>query len=296
MAIRAPTNAFRNCGPAVVIGAELAATFGLLSAASWGGGDFSGGLSARRASVLTVGPISRAAGVAVQVCLAMAFGEHSPSHTSLAWAAAAGLSGCVGITALYRSLAVGRMGINSPLTAVLSASFPVFVAAVSQGLPGGLQILGFGLALVGVWYLSRPDVLAGQPQGLGLAVLAGLGFGGFYVLISQIRGPSIFWPLAVATGTSFLVLLVLALVRGRTLLPAGDVLPLALLAGTLDAAGGLFFLLATHFGRLDVSAVLASLYPAVTVFLARLVLRERMTSVQAVGVAAVLMAIPLIAA
>jgi drug/metabolite transporter (DMT)-like permease len=279
-----------------VSGSELAAAFGLASAASWGGGDFSGGLAARRANAFVVAGVSRAVGLSVQVGLALAVLEPAPPIRAVAWGIAAGVAGSIGLAALYRSLAIGRMGINSPLTAVLAAALPVLVAALSQGLPSGVRVVGFGLALAGVWCLSRPEGVSGAPRGLGLALLAGLGFGGFYVLIAQVRGASVFWPLAASTGTSFILLLALALAGRRAWFAGPGALPISLLAGALDAGGNIFFVLAAHGGRLDVAAVLASLYPAVTVLMARLILKEHLNRLQAVGIGATLAAIPLIVA
>ena len=277
-------------------GSELAAAFGLASAASWGGGDFSGGLAARRANAFVVAGVSRAVGLSVQVGLALAVLEPAPPIRAVAWGIAAGVAGSIGLAALYRSLAIGRMGINSPLTAVLAAALPVLAAALSQGLPSGVRVVGFGLALAGVWCLSRPEDISGAPRGLGLALLAGLGFGGFYVLIAQVRGASVFWPLTASTGTSFILLLALALAGRRAWFAAPGALPISLLAGALDAGGNIFFVLAAHGGRLDVAAVLASLYPAVTVLMARLILKEHLNRLQAVGIGATLAAIPLIVA
>jgi len=278
-----------------VSGTNLAAAFGVGAAASWGGGDFVGGLATRRAGALYVVPLSRVSGIAVQVALALVLREHRPAFAALAWATAAGAAGAVGLAAFYRSLAVGQMGVNAPLTAVLSASFPVLVGATSQGVPTFVRSLGFALALAGVWCLSRSPGAAGRPRGLGLAVLAGFAFGAFFVLIAQVRGPSVFWPLVVATTAALAVLLALALAGGRGAPPARQIVGLALLAGAFDAGGNACFLLAAHAGRLDVAAVLASLYPAVTTLLAALVLKERLTRTQTLGVAAALVAMPLIA-
>ncbi len=276
--------------------AHLAAgAFGLASAASWGGGDFSGGFSARRASVLSVAPVSRLTGIAAQVMLALAFRERAPSTVSLLWAVAAGVSGSIGLVALYQSLAVGKMGVNSPLTAVLAASFPVLLASILQGAPPAARLAGFALALAGVWCLSRPTGETGRPQGLGLAVLAGLAFGCFYILISQIRGSSVFWPLAVSTSTSLVVMLGVAAANRQTLWLPPAIIGIAFLAGIFDAGGNACFVLAARTGRVDIAAVLGSLYPAFTVVLARVVLNERLTRMQTAGLFAALASLPLIA-
>ena len=129
---------------------------------------------------------------------------------------------------------------------------------------------------------------------MGLALLAGLGFGSFFILISRASSTAIFWPLAAARLASFLFMLSLLLIRRQDLLPKLSAFPLVLLAGALDVAGNAFFVLATHSGRLAVAAILSSLYPAATVLLAGIILRERVTRLQAIGIFIALIAIPLI--
>lgn len=270
---------------------------GLASAASWGAGDFSGGLATRRANVLGVVVVSQAVGLGILVALAAARSEPVSPTATLAWGSAAGLAGAVGLVALYRALAIGVMGAVAPVTAVLAAALPVLFAALSEGPPSMVKLAGFGLALAGVWTIARPEGPAGRAQGLGLALLAGLGFGGFFILIDQAREVAPFWPLVSARATSSIVTLAIALAgRQHGWLPARGILPLVALAGILDVGGNAFFVLAAQAGRLDVSAVLASLYPAATVLLARVVLKERVTRTRALGITAALAAIPLIAA
>jgi drug/metabolite transporter (DMT)-like permease len=287
--------------------------FGLASATSWGAGDFSGGLATRRAPVFTVAAVSKFASLTTMLVFAWLRAEHTPGASVLGWAGAAGVAGAVGLVALYQALAVGVMGIAAPVSAIIAAAMPVGFAAASEGFPTGWQFAGFGLAMIAVWLISRPpaaaspgeDVpgrraLAGGPCGLRLATLAGIGFGGFYICISRARTEAVFRPLAASQFVTLLTVLAFvctaALARrdgiGRVPL---RVVPLMLLAGLLDAGGNVFFLLAEHAGRLDVAAVLASLYPASTVVLARVMLKEHVSRGQAVGIIAALAAIPLIA-
>ena len=272
------------------------AALGLTAAASWGGGDFSGGLASRRADAFGVAGVSRAIGVSTQIILALALGEPAPGVRALAWAIGAGICGGIGLAALYRALAIGRMGVNAPITAVVAAAFPVLVGTLAQGPPTLPRAAGFALALWGVWRLARPEGVEGRPKGVGLALIAGLGFGGFYVLITQAGGPSVFWPLAASTGTSSIMLLTLAAAAGPRLIVRAAALPITYAAGALDAGGNIFFVLAAHAGRLDVAAVLSSLYPLVTVLAAWVLLKERVSRGQAAGIAAALASIPLIAA
>ncbi len=279
--------------------------YGLASATSWGAGDFSGGLATKRAPVYTVAAVSKLASLAAMVVLAWLRAEQIPSLHVLVWAGAAGVAGAAGLMALYQALAVGVMGVAAPVSAVIAATMPVVFAAFSEGLPTGAQFAGFGLALVAVWFISRPPAPAlaraqHQPRGLRLATLAGIGFGGFYIFISQARASAVFWPLAASQFITFVT--VMAVVCAMMLSPRRgvfelriQVVPMMLLAGLLDAGGNAFFLLAEHAGRLDVAAVLASLYPASTVVLARLILNERVSPAQAVGIVAALASIPLIA-
>ena len=270
--------------------------FGLGASLSWGTGDFSGGLASRRTHVFTVVLGVYVVGVVLLPILALIWGEALPSWSDALWGASAGLVGTLGLTAYYRALAVGRMGINAPITAVLAASLPVIFSAFTLGLPRPQQLVGFGLALLSVVLVSRPERLAGRPAGLGMALLAGLGIGAFFILIAQVSARAVFWPLTCARIVSLLFMIVFVRARGEALLPKKQGFPLILLAGALDVAGNVFFILAAHAGRLDVATILSSLYPAATVLLAALILRERVSRLQATGIALALGAILLISA
>jgi drug/metabolite transporter (DMT)-like permease len=269
--------------------------YGLASALSWGAGDFSGGVASKRAPVLGVLAFGQAAGVSLMVALAFSWGEPVPAAASLGWAAGAGASGAVGLAALYRGLAVGRMGVVAPVSAILSAAIPVLWGALAEGLPGPTRLAGFGLALAGIWLVAGAGEASGGRRGLGLAVLAGFGFGGFLVLMARGAQGGTFWPLAAARGMTLALSLAAALLSRRSFVPPVAALPFVILSGALDAGGNAFFVLAAQGGRLDVAAVLSSMYPASTVLLASLVLRERVSRPQGVGIAAVLIAIALIA-
>jgi drug/metabolite transporter (DMT)-like permease len=270
--------------------------FGLAASLSWGTGDFSGGLASRRTHVFSVVLAAYAVGIVLLPILALAWSEPLPSWRDALWGASAGLAGTLGLTAYYRALAIGRMGINAPITAVLAAALPVIFSAFTQGLPRPLQLAGFVLALLSVALVSRPERTSGRPAGLGLALLAGLGIGSFFILIAQVSPHATFWPLASARLVSLLFMIVFVRIRGEQMLPKISVLPLILLAGSLDVAGNVFFILAVHAGRLDVASILSSLYPAITVLLAAIILRERVSRIQATGIALALAAILLISA
>ena len=275
-------------------GSPLASVaFGLASAASWGAGDFSGGLATRRAPAAGVVIASQGVGIALLVVLALATGEAAPSAGQLGWVALAGANGAFGLLALYSALASGRMGIAAPISGVVGAVVPVLVGTQIHGPPGMIRLAGFALALVGVWLLTAAG---GSAQGAParervLPFLAGASFGLFLVFIHRAGGAGILWPLTTARGTSIAVLVAIGLLTRTLRLPGRSALALTALAGLLDTGGNAFFVLAAQAGRLDVAGVLSSLYPAATVVLACLLLGERFTGRQTAGAVATLAAI-----
>lgn len=271
------------------------AAYSLAAAGSWGAADFTGGLASRRASSIGVLLASQCTGFVGLVAMALITRESLPSFTIAFWAALAGAANVVGFIAFYRALVVGKMGVNAPITAVLTAGLPVIVGAFIEGAPRGIQIAGFLIALAGIWLLARPDASGIRTEGLGLAIFAGVFFSAFLVLMRVAGQYATGWPLSIARLAGVSILLTLVVARPGERLPERSILPLALVAGVLDAAGTVFFLPAVRHGRLDVAAVLASLYPVTTVVLARIVLRERLTRVQMAGMVAALVAVPMIA-
>lgn len=269
--------------------------FGLASAASWGAGDFSGGLASKRSNVAVVIVVSQFFGVIILVGLALLWQESIPAAAHLLSGALAGLAGALGLVALYRGLATGHMGVVAPLTAVVAAGVPVLFGFFSAGLPESQRLVGFGFAFAGIWTISRhgPGGVIALRE-LMLALLAGAGFGLFFIFIDQVSERAVYWPLVAARLASMTLLSAILLGRRRVTAWRPLNLPLLVLTGALEAGGNVFFALASALGRLDIAAVLGSLYPASTVFLAWLVLKERLSGRQWVGIAAVLVAIILI--
>jgi drug/metabolite transporter (DMT)-like permease len=230
----------------------------------------------------------------ILVSTALIRGEPFSGPADLMWGALAGVLVMAGYGFLLGGFASGSMGIVAPVSGVLATAIPVIFSAFTEGLPGRVQLLGFGLALVSIWMLSRPEGSGTRPAGLGMALLAGVGFGGFFTALDQVGESAIFWPLAAGRLTACLLMVAFALFTRRSLFP--KVPPLALLAllGLLDVGGNLFFLLAVQTGRLDVAAVLASLYPAITAVLAWLITKEHMARLQVIGAAVAVVAIALI--
>lgn len=273
----------------------LGVLFALASSFLFGGGDFSGGLASRRSDKFQVITLSSLTGAMLLLAFAFIRRESFPSLESALWAALAGTSGAIGLAALYRALSMGNAAIIAPTAGVVGAALPVLFAAFVQGLPSREQSAGFLLAIVGIWLvtMSPSEGHVTLRNGLFLAVLAGLGFSGFFILIAQVEEGALFAPLVVAKLASLGLAISLIMTRRLPLPSITDNL-VALLAGALYAGANAFYLLATRFTRLDVAVVLASLYPAVTVFLSRVVLREQISKPQWIGVGLCLAAITLI--
>ncbi len=276
---------------------SLAITYGLSSAVTWGAGDFSGGFASKRHNVFTVILFSQMIGGVLLVLLALLFSESLPRLYDLILGALAGIFGSCGLVALYRGLATGRMGIVAPLSAVVTAIIPMGFAFFYDGLPQNAQMVGFLIALLSGWFLSSSG--GGkkiQLQEVWLPVAAGTGFGLFFVLIDRVCDQALLWPLVSARlGAVGLLLTIFLLLRPKVETPTRGRFLFIALAGLFDAGGNAFFAMATRLGRLDTSAVLSSLYPAATVLLAWLILKERLAPRQWLGLVSALSALILIA-
>ncbi len=267
----------------------------LSAALAWGAADFSGGMATKRANTFHVVAVAHATGLAFMAALALLWGEAVPGWHTLAWGAAGGLVGGIGLAAFYQALAIGTMGINAPLSAVITALVPLLFSFRTEGMPQALQVAGIGLALVSIWLVAAPHGMTAHSKGVALAVLAGLGFGGFLVCLKLAGSRSIFWPLVSARAASCLMMLSIVLLAGRPFKAGRGVLAWMIVAGLLDSGANALYVAAAQRGRLDVAAVLSSLYPASTVVLARLLLKERLSPLQVAGMIAALVSVVLIA-
>lgn len=265
---------------------------GIASALAWGAGDFAGGMAARKQNVFVVVFLSQVIGLALLLTLAAFVREPLPPAADFGWGAAAGVSGAVGVTALYASLSMGRMGIAAPITGVVAALIPVAYAWIFVGGPSSFGYAGMGLAVAGIVLVSAPKAERPPSKVLGLALLSGLGFAGFLLLMGLSSGSAFLWTLIGARAGSALVTLIFAASRPR---PWGRPTWAVLGASMGDTLGNAFFLLAARLGRLDAAVVLSSLYPIATVLMARMILRERLTWMQTAGAALMILAIPLVA-
>jgi drug/metabolite transporter (DMT)-like permease len=253
-------------------------------------------MATKRVNAFSVVLVSQIVGGFLLAILALVFGETFPQGRDLLFGAIAGLSGMVGLLALYRGLASRQMGLFAPLSAVISAIFPLPVSFLSEGLPSTLTLIGFVVALLAVWLLSMPD---GDQKlrlaSLGLPLLAGAGFGFFFVAIDQVSTGAVLFPLVAARVASVLVLVVVLWGRKQSVGVGLRYLPVIGIAGIFDAGGNAFFTLAAQTGRLDEAALVSSLFPATTVFLAWFILKERLNRLQWVGVLLAIVALVLIA-
>jgi drug/metabolite transporter (DMT)-like permease len=276
--------------------AQLASVLYALGAfLSWGISDFVGGYTARRFNSFYLAALGHLSGTTLMTCLALANHETLPDLGHLRWAFAAGACGGVSLALFYRALSRGNMGLAAPVSAVLGAALPVAFAMFTEGLPKALPTAGFVLALAGIWLVSRPE--GGQrPEGLALAMISGVGFALFYIFIKQAGSGAALW-IAAASRASSLVATALITLLGRKFSPTYRLgFAIALLAGCIDVTGTFLFIRASQTGRLDTAVILSSLYPALTVVLARIFLGEHFTRWRTVGMVAALVAVPMIAA
>jgi drug/metabolite transporter (DMT)-like permease len=275
---------------------HLPAAYALSAVGVWGASDFLGGIGARRANAFLFTAIVHVSGMVLMGSLAFVVHAQLPGKANSNWALLAGSIGGIALALFYRALASGKMGLTAPVAAVLGAGIPALATAFSQGFPGYRHVGGFVLAGVGVWLISRTEGTAGRPQGLGLAVLAGFGFAGFYLCIHQAGSASVLWTAVIARTGSFLVTSAFVLLGRQMGAVSVPVLVVAMLTGCLDITGTVVFIRAAQSGRLDEAVVLSSLYPAVTVLLARIFLHEHFSHARTVGMLAALLAVPLVAA
>jgi drug/metabolite transporter (DMT)-like permease len=282
----------------------IVVVLGLASAAAWGAGDFGGGIAGRRAPLFGVILATQLVGGILAAGVAVVRAEAPPTGAEIPLAVLGGIVGAIGIGALYGGLATGRMGVVAPISGVLSATVPVFAGLALQGLPGPASLAGIGLALVAVVLVSSSPAQAsggpvggrvlGLPRDVAIALVAGLSIGAFNVIVSRFSPGSVFGPLVVVRLVEAAVVVsVVVATRRRWRLPR-RIWPLLLVVGGLDMAGNGLFILAAQAGRLDVAAVLSSLYPVTTLILAALILKERVAGTHALGVAAAIAAIVLV--
>ena len=268
----------------------------IVAAFVWGSGDFVGGRATRGWHPYQVLALVSITGVVLLVLAAWMRGESWAGPAVLLWGSVAGVSGGFGLAMLYRGLATAEAAVVAPTAAVVGVVLPVLIGAALIGLPTPLQGMGLAAGTIGIWLVARgAPATANADSGLGLGLLAGIGFGGFFVSMAQVPGGSVFTPLIVSKSVATLLGVIVVMQQRLPLLtPRAN--PWAVLAGLLDAAGNVFYLIAAHLTRLDFAALVSSMAPAVTVVLAGAISRQRIAPRQWVGVGLCMAGIALIAA
>lgn len=276
----------------------LVVLLALGGAVAYGVADFVGGLLSRRTSAWAVA-FTAALGAGLLVIALEPVLPGSPTAADLGWSAFGGIGGGVGIAFLYRGLAAGRMGVVAPISGVGAAVVPVLVALAVGERPGLLVWIGIAFALPGIWLVARepgPSSATGASAGVVDGVLAGLGFGAQFAALGQIDESAGFLPLGVNQLAAAAVIAALAVAVRAPWLPRDRAAYTGVVAGLLSVVATGAFMLAAQQGSLTVSSILTSLYPAFTILLAALVLRERVLGGQAVGLALCGIAVALVAA
>ena len=277
----------------------LSILFGLTSALTWGAADFAGGLSSRKLSAYRAVFFGDFFGLLLLFVVAGIYRENFPALYPVLIAGLAGMFGSMGLLVLFYSMIQGQMSIAAPVSALLAATLPVIVGGMMDGLPKPLQFLGFGFALMAVWMISQGDseekFHLGRLADLRLPLLAGLGFGLYFVLMGAATRAtsSLIWPMVASRTAGTVLLLIFVLIRRESFGIPRAAWNVVSANAILDVSGNVFYILALRTGRLDVSAVLSSLYPGATVLLAWLMLKERISRKQWLGIAAALVAIVL---
>lgn len=277
----------------------LSILFGLFAALGWGAGDFTGGLASRKTGAYRAVFYGELIGIILLLVVVQFSGESLPDQKVWLLSMLAGVLGTVGLMFLYHSMTLGLMSIAAPVSALLAASLPVLVGIFKDGIPEILTVFGFGFALFAVWMISQSeggvtDILA-HLSDLKLPLLAGIGFGLYFVFMHEATSTgAVIWPMVASrSGGMILIVTFMLITRAAWKVEDSSVWPMITINGILDISGNLFFILAGQAGRLDVAAVLSSLFPGATVMLAWIFLKERLTRNQWIGIGSALAAIVL---
>ena len=276
----------------------MAVVLSLVSAAAFGCGDFFGGLGSRRASALSITAASQLLGGAL-VLLAAVVVSGRLTVGDFVLGMAGGLLSLTAIACFYRGLAIGPMGVVAALSAVTSVALPATIGLAAGERPSALAAVGIGIGVVAVILITREGArpaAAVTGGAIVLALVAGAGFGGFFAVLDATSDDAGLWPLVGARLTGAMLFLGAAALGRLRIDPGPGARGLAALAGTFDMVGNVFILLAVREGLLTLVAVIAGLYPATTILLARIVLAERLHRTQVGGLVLAAGSVSLIAA
>jgi len=278
----------------------LSIIYGLCAALGWGTGDFVGGIASRKTGAYRAVFYGELVGVALLIVVVAIFREAFPDSRTLTLSLIAGFLGTFGLFFLYHSMTLGLMSIAAPVSALLAATIPVIFGIFTDGLPEYLVLIGFGFALFAVWNISQGEEgikdIFSHLSDLKLPLLAGIGFGLYFVFMHKatINGATI-WPMMLARlGGMTMITIYMIFSRSTWKVTDQTAWPIIALNGILDISGNLFFILGSQTGRLDVVAVLSSLFPGATVLWALIFLKERLSRRQLVGLISALTAIVLL--
>ena len=272
----------------------------LACAVAYGLSDFVGGLLSRRISPWAVAVVGQGAATVLTLLLAVVVGG-TPTGSDWLWSAVAGVGSGTGGAFLYRGLGAGLMSVVAPVSALFAALVPVAIGVATGDRPSGLTWVGVACALPAIWLVSRAEKPAESAHtgrwsaGLVDGLLAGLGFGVLFAALGQVPEEAGFGPLALTQAAGLLSTILLATALSGQWRPRAAGAAQAAAVGVLSTAATVMFLLATQTGLLTVAAVLSSLYPATTVILAAVVLRERIGRSQGVGLVLAAVAVALVA-
>ena len=288
---------------------EANAALGLLAAVLWGGGDFAGSIAVRRIGgnvrgALIVVLVGHILSLLLVGSLASARGDSFPHGAPLVWALCGGALSGISLVAFYIALADGHMGSAAAVSGLLCAAVPAAVSAFTEGSPGLRRLLGFLFAGAAIWMIAGSGGEHGgaSRRALVLSTLSGIGFGVYFVSLKYAGAAGVLWAMGAArigSGSMAALLLLASLFTASRGASRPDEAPAGrgktfswIVAGAaLDTGGNLSFLAATRAGRLDVAAVLSSIYPASTILLAAWLLKEQTTARQRWGMALALVAV-----
>lgn len=283
-------------------GSGASAGLGLCSAAFWGGSDFAGGWGSRRAPALLLVTSGQILSLAFLLVLCAALHVPAPDAHYSILAIVGGFEGALSLAIFYRALAMGAMGLTAALSGLLTALIPVLFSFLQDGLPAPVNIAGLATGCAAIWFITHQgQAPAGiERPGTGgkallLGTLSGIGFGCQLVLLKMAASGGVLWSLT-WTRIAGVGALVLALAIMRTRAHIKAFLPIGAFAGALDTVGNLFYVLAARAGRLDIAAMVSSLFPAVTILLAAILLRERPSRRQMAGIGLALAAVMMLSA
>jgi drug/metabolite transporter (DMT)-like permease len=287
----------------------------------WGASDFTGGYASRRANAFVFTAAAHACAFVLMLSFALTQHAPLPSRTGILWALLAGAIGGFSLAVFYRALAEGKMGLTAPIAALLGAAIPTLADIAIEGAPHAWTFAGFALAIVAIWLITRAEPVreaepdsapqseeenddqiddeektGGVPKGVAVAALSGVGFAAFYLCIRQAGAGSPLWIATISRAASFIVTAVAVIATKAPLRLDLPRAAMATIAGSFDITGSALFIFASQHGRLDEAVVISSLYPAVTVILARLILKEHFSRWRFIGLLAALAAVPMIAA